>query len=375
VAPLALAPVAAVLAREAVESQSAQRASGRLLAALLQHHGAVERAAVPVTAAGRLAALQELQAAVLREDRARRALLDGMADGVVMWNRAGEVVIANPAARLLWGGEPAVAELDPEAGRGGVVQRQGREISISIVDLVDGGLAILRDVTAERELERRRRDMQRLVSHELKTPLASIAGLGETIERYDLDRGEQRRVASLIRGESSRLGSMVTTFLDLERLGAGGWEPDDEPSDLAELVEQRLAILDESARSKQQRIGRRLERGSLVRAQAALLERVIDNLVGNALKYSPEGASVTVEVTRRNRDVMLRVTDNGPGIPEDAMPHLFERFYRVPGTAKGGSGLGLAVAHEVVTWHGGCITVDSTVGQGTTFSVRLPGEG
>ena len=378
--PPALAAVVAVLTREAVESRAAQHESGRLLTSLLRHHGIAATATlVPATAADRLSALHELQSAVLREDRTRRALLDGMADGVVMWNGLGEVVIANPAAERLWGGEPSPIDLtgaQTAAGgdRPGTVRRHGLEIAISVADLDDGGLAILRDVTAERELERRRRDMQRLVSHELRTPLASIAGLGETIERYELDRHELQRVASLIRNESTRLGAMVSTFLDLERLASGGWEPSESPVDLSAVVAQRLAILDQTAHSKDQVIERRLEEGTWIRADPALLDRVVDNLVANAVHYSPTGATVSVDVRHRDDDVILSVADHGPGIPEEAIPHLFERFYRVPGSRAGGSGLGLAVAQEVVTWHGGCILVDSTVGQGTTFTVRLPGE-
>jgi signal transduction histidine kinase len=376
VAPLALAPVIAVVLREAAESRAARRESGILLESLLGHLRAEPPGRPPTSAVGSLEALRELQAAVLREDGARRALLDGMADGVVLWDRRREVLIVNPAARRLWGGEPAVGDLEAAAAdRSAGARRAGSDLEVSTVDLEDGGLAILRDVTAERELERRRRDMQRLVSHELKTPLASIAGLGETMERYELARDEQRRVATLIRSESTRLGEMVTTFLDLERLGSGGWEPPETPVDLAALVAERLEVLDQTARSRGQRIARRLGASPPVRVSPILLARVVDNLVGNALAYSPDGTEVVVEVAMADGDSVLTVADHGPGIPADAIPHLFERFYRVPGTARPGSGLGLAVAHEVVTWHGGCITVDSTVGRGTIFTVRLPGEG
>ncbi|MCU0305872.1 MAG: CHASE2 domain-containing protein [Thermoanaerobaculales bacterium] len=375
VAPLALAPVIAVVLREAAESRATRRESAVLLESLLAHLRAELPGRPPTSAVASLEALRELQAAVLREDGARRALLDAMADGVVMWDRQGVVLIANPAARRLWGGDPAVADLEAAAaGRSAFVQRPGRELAVSAVDLEPGGLAILRDVTAERELERRRRDMQRLVSHELKTPLASIAGLGETMERFELARDEQRRVAALIRTESTRLGAMVATFLDLERLGSGGWELPEDPVDLATLVAERLEVLGETARSRGQRVSRRLGACPPVRVSPILLARVVDNLVGNALAYSPDGAEVEVGVARADDDAVLTVADHGPGIPAEAIPHLFERFYRVPGTARPGSGLGLAVAHEVVTWHGGCITVDSTVGRGTTFTVRLPGE-
>jgi signal transduction histidine kinase len=265
-------------------------------------------------------------------------------------------------------------EIDREIPGEIPVRRHGREIAVELFTVGDGKMALLRDVTAERELERKRRDMQRLVSHELKTPLASIAGLGETLQRYELDRDEQQRVASLIRGESLRLGEMVATFLDLERLGGEAVQQPLESIDLGALVGRRLEILVEAARARSQTVTASLQDGVMVRASADLLGRVIDNLVGNALKYSDAGSSVEVSVNRHRREAILVVTDHGPGIPEDARHRLFERFYRVPGVEAAGSGLGLAVVNEVVTWHGGCIELDSAVGRGSTFTVHLPAE-
>jgi signal transduction histidine kinase len=368
--------VFSALAREAAESQTARRASGRLLADLLQHHGDGTTKAVPHTAAGRLSALRELQTAVLEGDAARRTLLDGMNDGVVMWDAGGGVIVVNPAAKRLWGRIPRRDEFGStdQADQSMIVHRDGREIAAAVVAIGDGGMALLRDVTAERELERKRRDMQRLVSHELKTPLASIAGFGETLQRYELDPEEQQRVASLIRGESLRLGEMVATFLDLERLGTREPAESTEFVDLGALVEQRLEVLSETASRRDQRIVPRISDGITVHGSTTLLMRVVDNLVGNALKYSNEGDEVEISVTRDDATAVLSVTDHGSGIPEDALPRLFERFFRVPGTEGPGSGLGLAVAHEVVTWHGGCMEIDSIMGRGSTFTVRLPTE-
>ena len=378
--PLVTAILLSIAAREGVESRIAQRESGRLLHSLLQHHNPERESRVPRSSIAKLAALRSLQAAVLRQDSARRTLLEGMHDGVVMWDSSGRTAVVNPAATRLWGEEPRYLDFadleydDDEAGQT-IAQRQGREIAVRVLAIGDGGMALLRDVTAERELEQKRRDMQRLVSHELKTPLASIAGFGETLQRYEMTRDEQHRVASLIRGESLRLGEMVATFLDLERLGSNQITESSEPMDLSALVEQRLEILSEAARSRGQEIIPDIETGVRVRGSTTLLARVVDNLVGNALKYSAEGATIEVTVTRGHDNAVLSVTDHGAGIPEDAIPRLFERFYRVPGVKGAGSGLGLAVAREVVTWHEGCIEVESTVGQGSTFTVRLPAEG
>lgn len=372
------AALLAVVIREGLESRTARLESGRLLHSLLTHHNARRMGLIPTTASDRLAALEELQAAVLRDDAARRTLLESLHDGVVMWTAADRIVVTNPAADRLWGGPPhrddfpSGNDTDPTAAS--IHPRYGREISVTVTPIGDGGMAVLRDVTAERELERKRREMQRLVSHELKTPLASIAGFGETLERYELERDEQRRVATLIRGESEKLGEMVSTFLDLERIASGQWELPDEAIEIASVVEDRLDVLGDTIRRRNIVIERRMEQGVRVLIAESLLGRVIDNLVGNAIKFSPEGGTVEIGVDREEGDARLRVTDHGPGIPEEAMAHLFERFYRVPGTTERGSGLGLAVAHEVTTWHGGCITVDSIAGRGSTFTARFPAE-
>ena len=371
--------VVSALLREAVESRAAHRESGRLLHSLLEHIGARSTDdRVPQTASRRLEALQRLQEGVLREDATRRALLAGMAEGVALWGADGELLEVNPAAEKLWGGLPRLGEieavLDPATGEG-ALRWAGRELSLQTSPLEGGLLAIIRDVTAEHELERRRREMQRLVSHELKTPLASISGFGETLERYELTGDEQRRVASLIRGEAGRLQEMVTVFLDLERLGAGHWEGETEIIDFGELVRGRLEILAAAAKARAQSLTPSVADRCRVRGVPALLERVVDNLVGNAIKYSVDGDAIEVVVQAKGGRIIFEVSDHGPGIPADEIPRLTERFYRIACGTESGSGLGLALVDEIATWHGGCIDIESETGAGSTFTVELPAAG
>ena len=370
--------VVSALLREAVESRAARLESGRLLQSLLEHIGVRSANRVPQTASRRLEALQNLQEGVLREDATRRALLAGMEEGVALWGADGELLEVNPAAGKLWGGLPGLGEieavLDPATGQG-AVKRAGRELSLHTSLLEGGLLAIIRDVTAESELDRRRRDMQRLVSHELKTPLASISGFGETLERYELTGQEQRRVASLIRGEAGRLQEMVTVFLDLERLGAGHWQGDAEIVDFSELVRRRLEILAAAAEARGQSFAPSLADDCRVRGVPALLDRVVDNLVGNAIKYSVDGDSIEAVVRADDERIVFSVCDHGPGIPADEIPRLSERFYRIAGATESGSGLGLALVDEIATWHGGCIYIESEIGSGSTFTVELPAVG
>jgi signal transduction histidine kinase len=207
--------------------------------------------------------------------------------------------------------------------------------------------------------------MQRLVSHELKTPLASIAGFGETLERYQLSGDELSRVAGMIRGEAVRLQDMVTVFLDLERLGA-------ETIDIASLVRSRMEILEAAAAARGLSVEASVEKGCRTTGVPALLDRVVDNLVGNAIKYSNTGDRIEVEVRCEKNLAIMTVRDHGPGIPGESIDRIFDRFYRVPGTPSPGAGLGLSLVKDIVDWHGGCITINTEPGVGSTFTVSLP---
>ena len=377
VAALVVTAVISALLREAFESRLAHRETGRLLQTMLAHSDASSSGAVPRTARARLEAAKMLQRRVLAEDEVRRTLLAGMTEGVVMWGPDGEVLEANPAAVRLWGRVPAQAEIDdggrPQKDEAGLYLRGQTELSAVVTDLGGNRLAIIRDITAERTLERRRREMQRLVSHELKTPLASIAGFGETLERYQLSGDELSKVAGMIRGEAGRLQDMVTVFLDLERLGAGHWDGEAGPVDLGALVGARLEILEAAASARGLSVVSRLEKGCPTTGVPALLDRVVDNLVGNAIKYSRAGGRIDVEVRSENGRAVMTVRDHGPGIPGDSLDRIFDRFYRVPGTDGPGAGLGLALVKDVVDWHGGCMNIDSEPGVGSAFQISLPG--
>ena len=228
-------------------------------------------------------------------------------------------------------------------------------------------------MTAQRELERSRRETQRLVSHELKTPLASIAGFGAMLERYELDRDEQRRVAGLIRGEADRLGRMVVSFLELERLGSGRWPAERRPLDLSELVARRCQSLEASREGAVLRL--EAPAAATVLGDPELVERLVDNLVGNALKFSPAGTPVEVVVEPGPAGISLQVRDRGPGIPRDEHERVFEPFYRggaAERNATPGSGLGLSLVRHVVRAHGGRVHVDGREGGGAAVVVELP---
>lgn len=370
-ASLSVAVLVAVVLREATESRLAQRETGWILTALLDEEGFVRD--LPAGAHDRLRLARRLQAQLARDRDLRRTLLEGLSEGVVLWDAVGDPLMSNRAAAELWGHVPSRAEI--EAGRADerLIERRGRTLEVALRALSSGWLGLLRDVTDRVALEQRRREMQRLVSHELKTPLASIAGFGEMLATYDLTDEELRRVAGLIRSEADRLGEMVRAFLDLERMGAGAWDGEAKLLDLSALVAGRCELLRPAAAARGQRLEVDVATGLEVRGVERLLGQLVDNLVGNALKYAHDGGRIAVEAAALGREggARLVVTDDGPGIPANAVPHLFERFYRVPGTRREGSGLGLAVVKEVADWHGAAVSVDTAPGRGTRMTVAF----
>ncbi len=236
-------------------------------------------------------------------------------------------------------------------------QRGRRELSVDVTEVGSGLLAIIRDITAERTLERRRREMQRLVSHELKTPLASIAGFGETLERYQLSGDELSRVASMIRGEAGRLQEMVTCLprprtarrrpLGRRERAGGSRRAGQSTSRRSRGGRRSRAARPSSSIDRRPAADRRRAgparpggRQSCRQRHQILRDRVTD---------------IEVAVRRDGDRVILTVSDHGPGIPEESLRRIFDRFYRVPGTEGSGAGLGLALVKEVVDWHGGCM--------------------
>ncbi len=380
VVSLLLVVAVSAAGREALESIEAQREAGEVLASLLETSTQGGAAKVPSGVGGRLRLARSLQRQIARDSELRNALLDGLREGVVLWDEQGRTMLANDSAGRLWGVTPPLQEVtaaldEPMENEGeitGEVEVDGRLLEVEVRPIEAGRLGLLRDVTAARELERSRREVQRMVSHELKTPLSSISGFGAMIERYELSRDEQLRVAGLIRGEADRLGDMVRSFLDLERLGAGRWEGERAVVDLGALAGRRCDFLRPNADSSGHRIVASASGNGWVTGSEELLTRLMDNLVGNAVKHSPTGTQVRVTVATSGGTVELAVADDGPGIDPAAVPKLFDRFFRGPGSGAGGSGLGLALVREIAHWHGAMVDVESELGRGSTFTVRFP---
>ncbi len=339
-----------------------------------------------------------------RRQRAQaERVLAQLSDGVFEIDEGGIVTFWNPAAARLTGlaaqqvvgrpadatipGWPAVRPLvpvshSPGSGESPVsatvpFEADGRELwlSFSAVDAAGGILYAFRDVTRERRLEEMRGELIATVSHELRTPLASVYGAAMTLQRASaLDEASRAQLVELVGTQAQRLARIVDEILTASQLSTDTSDtPEQQVFDAAGLAEE--AVADARARSAREI---KLERPTWrVRAtgETDSVRRVLDNLLDNAIKYSPERAPVAVRIDEAGDRIRMAVADEGLGIPSDEQGRVFEKFYRLdPAMSRGvgGTGLGLYIARGLAERMGGRLTLASQAGQGSTFTLELP---
>jgi len=241
-----------------------------------------------------------------------------------------------------------------------------------------GALVVLNDITRLRQLENIRREFVANVSHELKTPVTSIKGYVETLQEGALDdKDNVQKFLDIVLKQSDHLNAIVDDLLSLSRI-----EQDAESGEV-QLTEENLgrileaAVVDYELKAREREIKLMVNYGEevMVKANSRLLKQAIGNLLDNAIKYSEPGKAVEVEATGNTDEVVIRVSDHGNGIAPEHLPRLFERFYRVDrGRSRelGGTGLGLAIVKHITQAHGGHVTVESSLGKGSIFTLHLP---
>lgn len=240
-----------------------------------------------------------------------------------------------------------------------------------------GAVLVLHDISELRRLERVRQDFVANVSHEFKTPLTAIQGFAETLLGGALeDAQNSRRFLNIIREHAVRLGRLTDDLLKLSQMEAGRLEFEMRPLAVAELLEACVETV--RLKAEQKNLSLQLECPSdlpMVRADAMRLREVLQNLLDNAVQYTPAGRRIDVRAAAAEGEMSIAVTDTGIGIPQADQERIFERFYRVDAARSrevGGTGLGLSIARHLVEAHGGRIEVRSEVGRGSTFTVYLP---
>jgi signal transduction histidine kinase len=231
-------------------------------------------------------------------------------------------------------------------------------------------------VTDAHRIDRIRRDFVANASHELKTPVAGILATAETLQDAVVtDPNNAQRFVTNLAKEARRLSSLVQDLLDLTRLDQGTSDHTITPlsSLVAEAVEETRGL----AKAKRLNIDSAIDEGIHVQGRPWDLSLLARNLLDNAIRYTPEGGSVTIQLHRENGHARLTVRDTGIGIPTKDLPRIFERFYRVDkarARETGGTGLGLSIVRHVAETHGGSVSVDSQLGAGSTFTVMLPAD-
>jgi signal transduction histidine kinase len=334
---------------------------------------------VPPIAAGALAGLAVGAIVHARRSRRRRLSVSAFSLALLLFGGMGLLAGAGIAVPFLaplasiilaaLGVELTVLAISVRRG-GEALSHMASGLGIPDAGSAEVGMRIheIAALLAERRGEEA--ESKRVLAHELKTPLASIRGLTQLVGGFDLSEVERRRVASLLESEAGKLQSMVHALLDLERLAMRDFQDSTTVFDLGALVAARVEFL---RMSTDRQLVLAFSPVVAVRGDVALLERVVDNLVGNALKYSEEPFPVVVRVSREPEAAVLEVEDRGPGITAEDSQRIFQRFFR-GSTAAGteGLGLGLSLVGEVARWHGGSISVQQAPQGGSRFRFTLP---
>ncbi len=329
-----------------------------------------------------------------RERPWRRDLVDSLVGPALLFAGDGRLVAANDDARRRFGipdlgerptliqalGSATLARAARESLRTGRrvevdATVSDRELRARCAVVGEEVLVVVTDRTQTRRTEEVRRDFVVNASHELKTPAAAIQTLSEALDVVaDRDPTRVRAVAERLRAESERLVRIVHDLLDLGRLEAAG-EVATVSVDLTALVRSVVAsVVDETGR-RGITVDLDLPERATVGGVAGDLRLVIDNLVRNAIQYNRDGGTVSVSLLPGDGAYELVVADSGIGIPQQDLPRIFERFYRVDEARSretGGTGLGLSIVRHAVERHGGSVSVESLLGEGTTVRVRLP---
>ncbi|MFW6158911.1 MAG: GAF domain-containing protein [Planctomycetota bacterium] len=375
--------------------------------------------------------VERLRQTIRGEQEKMQSMVASMTEGVVMFDAQDQLVVLNPAARgmlglsrreefttqslfksILWndvgaflaspveeGGEVKEFEIDTHP------DPRTLHVALTPVSNESGGrlgrLAVIRDVTRQRELDRMKSDFVAVVSHELRTPLTSIKGFVSNLldgVEGELTDGQQQSLLRMMKN-LDRLSRLINDLLDLSKLEAGQMQLRRAPLDVAETVESIVAVFEPGAATKDVTLELELDDDGLpvLWADADRLDQVLTNLLGNALKFTPEGGTISVRPQYEPPEpadriapapcrspisgeghVVIAVTDTGPGLPQGDLERVFDKFYQADHSMTrktGGTGLGLPICKEIAEKHGGTIRAESAPGAGATFVLELPVDG
>ncbi len=324
-------------------------------------------------------------------------VLNNIEDGIIILDQKSRILLINPAARRAFGiwqddemvgkaltevihhpelevlvNGPATSSLMPHHE---IAFEDGRVLSAQRVMISNIGLAItFQDITYLKQIDRLKNEFIHMISHDLRSPLTAILGYVDLIQRVGPVNDQQRDFIGRVQQSVESITLLLNDLMELGRIEAG-LDSQKELVSLEEIIRSTMSEADFQIKNKRQTLVLELpDEFPSLRGNPIRLRQMMDNLIGNAIKYTPEGGEITLKVESRNNQVILQVHDTGPGIPPVDQPHIFEKFYRGSNVPRGigGAGLGLAIVKSIVDNHGGRIWVESVLGQGSTFTVVLP---
>ncbi len=344
---------------------------------------------------------------IIRQRNQLETVLASMLEGVIAIDTEERIVSINQTAARLFEKEPAdcqgksiqeiirspalqqfiraaISNTNPTEEDITVFQNEERVIGVKGSPIFDanqdqiGTLVVFHDVTQLRRLENMRRDFVANVSHEIKTPLTAIKGFVETLQQGKVEKKQEKeRFLGIIQKHVDRLDAIIEDLLALSRI-----EQEDDKKEIqfesvkiADVFQAAIQLCQPIAEKQNIHINLDCEKDTTALLDPALIEQAVVNLLDNAIKFSEPGSTIHVKSHHQGNEMILSVQDQGIGIAQKHLPRLFERFYRVDkarSRSMGGTGLGLAIVKHIAQAHGGHVTVDSKLGEGSHFSIHIP---
>lgn len=347
--------------------------------------------------------------ALNQEKEQLASIVKSMADGVITLNRNEDIIVINPPAEKYIENWYFEHNIDPAQDHEQVklpdelkdalqkvingekelikeMNLQGRDYVMLMTPLYDGehvrgAVAVIRDMTEERRLDKLRKDFIANVSHELRTPIALLQGYSEAIvDDIAATKQEKNELAAIIHDESLRMSRLVNELLDLARMEAGHIQLNIEMQNIEQYMERIIKKFQPIAEENQIELKLTMDLNEeYAQFDDDRIEQVFTNLIDNAIRHTDEKGYVHITVENNRSEFYAEIADNGSGIPEEDLPFVFERFYKADKSRtrtkqKKGTGLGLAIAKNIIDAHQGSIHVKSKAGQGTTFTFTIPQE-
>ena len=323
-------------------------------------------------------------------------ILEHIEDGVIILDDQLKILLINAAARRTFGlwqddnvNGKTVTDILPHPDLKSLLSKgvdnrvphqeiafdDGRVLSAQYTTISGIGRAVtMQDITYLKQVDRLKNEFVNTVSHDLRSPLTAILGYVDLLDRVGQVNDQQREFIHRVQVSVESITALVNDLLELGRIEAG-FDSQNEVVPLEGILRYSLETVGGQISEKHLNMHLDLPMNiPPIRGNPIRLRQVLDNLVGNAIKYTPEGGEITIQMEVQDEQVIFRISDNGPGIPPADQPHIFEKFYRASNVPKGvgGSGLGLAIVKSIVDSHQGRIWVESLLGKGSTFTVVLP---